>query len=72
MVRQPAVRKPCRSREIAASISRLAPNLLGPYHGGGFSDGVDDPEMVKQLPAGYSGGIATDRLDLIVPMLETD
>ena len=44
--------------------------LLGPYHGGGFSDGLDDPEMIKQLPAGYSGGISTDRLDLIVPVIK--
>jgi glycerophosphoryl diester phosphodiesterase len=43
--------------------------LLGPYHGGGFSDGLDDPEMVKQLPPGYSGGISTDRLDLVVPAI---
>ena len=43
--------------------------LLGPYHGGGFSDGLDDPETVRQLPAGYSGGISTDRLDLIMPIV---
>ncbi|WP_394891422.1 glycerophosphodiester phosphodiesterase family protein [Mesorhizobium sp. AaZ16] len=41
--------------------------LLGPYTGGGFSEGLDDPELIKNLPAGYSGGISTDALDLIVP-----
>ncbi len=45
--------------------------VLGPYHGGGFSDGLDDPEMLRNLPAGYSGGISTDRLDLIVPMIQS-
>jgi glycerophosphoryl diester phosphodiesterase len=40
---------------------------LGPYAGGGFSEGLDNPELIKSLPAGYSGGISTDALDLIVP-----
>lgn len=41
--------------------------LLGPYGGGGFSDGIDDPATVDRLPAGYSGGISTDQLDAIAP-----
>ncbi|PWK66919.1 glycerophosphodiester phosphodiesterase family protein [Aminobacter sp. AP02] len=44
--------------------------LLGPYHGGGFSDGIDDPAMIETLPAGYSGGISTDALDLVMPAIE--
>lgn len=43
--------------------------LLGPYHGGGFSDGIDDPALLDRLPAGYSGGISTDQLDLIAPAM---
>lgn len=43
--------------------------LFGPYHGGGFSDGIDDPAMIETLPAGYSGGISTDQLDVIAPAL---
>ena len=43
--------------------------LLGPYHGGGFSDGIDDPAMLERLPAGYSGGISTDQLDVIAPAI---
>ncbi|RVB18898.1 glycerophosphodiester phosphodiesterase, partial [Mesorhizobium sp. M7A.F.Ca.CA.004.05.1.1] len=41
--------------------------LLGPYSGGDFSQGLDDPELIKQLPDGYSGGISTDALDLVMP-----
>lgn len=44
--------------------------LLGPYHGGGFSDGIDDPAVIDALPAGYSGGISTDALDLVIPAIE--
>lgn len=44
--------------------------LLGPYHGGGFSDGIDDPATIDALPAGYSGGISTDALDLVAPAVE--
>jgi glycerophosphoryl diester phosphodiesterase len=44
--------------------------LFGPYHGGGFSDGIDDPAMIETLPAGYSGGISTDALDLVMPAIE--
>jgi len=43
--------------------------LIGPYSGG-FSEGLDDPAAIEALPAGYSGGISTDALDLIVPVLE--
>lgn len=41
--------------------------LLGPYHGGEFSDGIDDPALLDRLPRGYSGGISTDQLDVIAP-----
>ncbi|WAX93345.1 glycerophosphodiester phosphodiesterase family protein [Aminobacter sp. NyZ550] len=44
--------------------------LFGPYHGGGFSDGIDDPAIIETLPAGYSGGISTDALELVMPALE--
>jgi glycerophosphoryl diester phosphodiesterase len=42
--------------------------LIGPYHGG-FSEGLDDPVEIEALPEGYSGGISTDALDVIVPVL---
>lgn len=45
--------------------------LLGPYTGGGFSEGLDDPALIRDLPSGYSGGISTDALDQIMPLLES-
>ena len=44
--------------------------VLGPYSGGGFSDGLDDPGLLTRLPPGYDGGISTDAADLIVPALQ--
>ncbi len=41
--------------------------LIGDYAGEGFSKGFDDPERLTELPADYSGGIWTDRIDLIGP-----
>jgi len=43
--------------------------VLGPYGGAGFSQGLDDPDMLERLPAGYSGGISTDAIDIIAPAL---
>jgi glycerophosphoryl diester phosphodiesterase len=39
--------------------------LVGDYHGEGFSQGFNDPDRLKELPSDYSGGIWTDRIDLI-------
>lgn len=44
--------------------------LVAPYHGGGFSDGMDDPAMIDALPTGYSGGISTDALDVVAPAIQ--
>lgn len=41
--------------------------LIGDYRGEGFSQGLDDPERLSELPSDYSGGIWTDRIDLIGP-----
>jgi glycerophosphoryl diester phosphodiesterase len=41
--------------------------LIGDYTGLGFSTGFDDPARLAELPRGYSGGIWTDRIDLIGP-----
>lgn len=43
--------------------------VLGPYAGEGFSQGLDDPELLERLPEGYSGGISTDAIDVIAPAL---
>ncbi|USG67152.1 glycerophosphodiester phosphodiesterase [Brevibacillus ruminantium] len=36
--------------------------------GSDFSSGFDSPEDIKRLPAGYSGGIWTNRIDRIAPL----
>ncbi|MGE0237454.1 MAG: glycerophosphodiester phosphodiesterase family protein [Parvibaculaceae bacterium] len=43
--------------------------VLGPYHGGGFSSGVDSPEELGRLPPNYSGGIWTNEITLIAERL---
>jgi glycerophosphoryl diester phosphodiesterase len=44
--------------------------LIGDYQGGSLSQGFDDPERFQSLPADYSGGVWTDRIDLLGPLLE--
>ncbi|MDY7015993.1 MAG: glycerophosphodiester phosphodiesterase family protein [Cyanobacteriota bacterium] len=44
--------------------------LVGDYRGEGFSQGFDEVERLQELPAHYSGGIWTDRIDLIGPAVE--
>ena len=43
---------------------------LGPWDGEEFSRGLDSAEEVRALPAGYSGGIWTNRIDRIAPMVK--
>lgn len=45
--------------------------VIGDYQGEGFSQGIDDPARLSALPAGFSGGIWTDRIDLIAPALKS-
>lgn len=44
--------------------------LVGEYKGEGFSQGVDDVESLQKLPQDYSGGIWTDKIDVIGPEVE--
>lgn len=39
--------------------------VLGPYHRGQASTGIDTAEALRALPAGYSGGIWTDEIEVI-------
>jgi glycerophosphoryl diester phosphodiesterase len=43
--------------------------VLGPYTGGDFSSGIDDAEALARLPADYAGGLWTNRIELIGPLL---
>jgi glycerophosphoryl diester phosphodiesterase len=40
--------------------------VQGDYHGG-WSTGIDTPEDLARLPEDYSGGILTDRIEVIAP-----
>jgi len=40
--------------------------VQGDYHGG-WSTGIDTEEDLARLPEGYSGGILTDRIEVIAP-----
>lgn len=42
---------------------------VAPYHGGGFSNGIDSEATLGLLPEGYTGGISTDRVDHIAPLV---
>jgi glycerophosphoryl diester phosphodiesterase len=41
--------------------------VAGPWDGG-FSQGIDDAAVFRRLPAGYSGGIWTNRIDRVAPL----
>lgn len=43
--------------------------VLGPYRGGEFSTGIDTPEQLSRLPQDYSGGIWTNEIEAIAPLV---
>jgi glycerophosphoryl diester phosphodiesterase len=43
--------------------------LIGPYDGGGFSVGIDDEEMLAQVPNGFDGYVWTNRIEEIGPLM---
>lgn len=43
--------------------------LVGPYAGGAFSSGIDTALDVARIPPGYSGGIWTNRIQAIAPLV---
>src|SRR5882672_8466617 len=42
---------------------------IGPYHGGEFSTGIDTPQDVRKLPEGFTGGVMTNEIETIAPLL---
>jgi glycerophosphoryl diester phosphodiesterase len=42
---------------------------VAPYYSGGFSRGIDNVDALGLLPEGYVGGISTDSVDIIAPLL---
>jgi glycerophosphoryl diester phosphodiesterase len=43
--------------------------VIGSWHSGEFSTGIDDVRQLEALPERYSGGIWTSRIDRIAPAL---
>ncbi len=43
--------------------------LLGPYHGGDFTTGIDTMQDLELVPPGFSGYIWTNRIEMIGPAL---
>jgi len=46
--------------------------IVGRNNGDDFSSGIDRPEDLARLPAGFAGGIWTNRIDRIAPVLKKD
>jgi glycerophosphoryl diester phosphodiesterase len=42
--------------------------VIGRYDGEDFSSGIDRPDDLRLLPAGFAGGIWTNRIDRIAPL----
>jgi glycerophosphoryl diester phosphodiesterase len=43
--------------------------IVGRYLGGDFSSGIDDEQLLARLPADFGGGIWTNRIELIGPLV---
>jgi glycerophosphoryl diester phosphodiesterase len=37
--------------------------VIGPYHGGGFSTGIDGHAELSRLPENYGGGVLTNEIE---------
>lgn len=46
--------------------------LLGPYSGGGFTSGIDDPEQTRLIPDGFNGYVWTNRIETIGPLVRPE
>ncbi|QTG16999.1 glycerophosphodiester phosphodiesterase (plasmid) [Agrobacterium tumefaciens] len=45
--------------------------VVGPYHGGDFSTGMDGKEELARLPDGYSGGVLTNEIEMVTSWLQS-
>jgi glycerophosphoryl diester phosphodiesterase len=53
-----------RMREVGSEVF-----VVGGWQGGEFSSGIDTEAEFRRLPPGYSGGIWTNRIDRIAPLV---
>ncbi len=61
---------PNRFLERMASVGSSV-FVVGPYHGGEFSTGLDKPEELERLPAGYSAGVLTNEIEAAAAWLKS-
>lgn len=45
--------------------------VVGPYHGGDFSTGMDNIEDLSRLPEGYDGGVLTNEIEMVASWLRS-
>jgi glycerophosphoryl diester phosphodiesterase len=57
---------------LVARMASVGTDVLaaGPWGGEGYSRGIDDEAALRRLPSGYSGGIWTNRIDRIAPLIK--
>jgi len=56
-----------RMREAGSEVI-----LLGPYGGGGFTSGIDDPEQIDLIPDDFDGYVWTNRIETVGPILRPE
>jgi len=44
--------------------------VIGAYHGETFSAGLDSPDDIARLPNGFAGGVMTDEIETVAPLLK--
>jgi glycerophosphoryl diester phosphodiesterase len=44
--------------------------VIGAYHGEAFSAGLDTPDEVARLPGNFGGGVMTDEIETVAPLLK--
>ena len=58
-------------RETALALARRGASVLvNDYGGEGFTRGLDTLDDLRRVPAGYGGGIWTDRVDVLGPAVK--
>jgi glycerophosphoryl diester phosphodiesterase len=45
--------------------------VIGPYHGGGFSTGIDNHAELSRLPENYGGGVLTNEIEPVAAWLRS-
>jgi glycerophosphoryl diester phosphodiesterase len=44
--------------------------VIGPYHGGEFSAGMNTGADISGLPEHFTGGVMTDEIEKVAPLLK--